>query len=365
MKVLMTADAVGGVWTYAMELCAALRPAGVHVTLVTMGPRPTEAQRAAAHATRNVTLIETDFDLEWMDDPWADVERAGQCLLAIEDAVRPDVVHINGYAAGALPFRAPVVVVAHSCVLSWWRAVKREEPPGRYQRYREAVRRGVHAAHTVVAPTRAMLDAIDTHYGRAAHGVVIPNGRDPRRFTPATKAPVVLTAGRVWDEAKNIEAVDRVAPSLPWEVRVAGNARGPVGTNRPLRHARALGPLSEHELAAEMARAAVFVLPARYEPFGLSVLEAALSGCALVLGDIPSLRELWDDAALFVTPDDDDALARALMQVIDEADTRHQVAAAARARALPRTSRRMASCYLDRYRALTTRPGMEVHACAS
>ncbi len=32
-------------------------------------------------------------------------------------------------------------------------------------------------------------------------------------------------------------------------------------------------------------------LPARYEPFGLSVLEAALSGCALVLGDIPSLRE--------------------------------------------------------------------------
>ena len=59
---------------------------------------------------------------------------------------------------------------------------------------------------------------------------------------------------------------------------------------------RLLGSLSPRALAAWLARAAIYCLPARYEPFGLSVLEAALSGCALVLGDIPSLREIWDDA---------------------------------------------------------------------
>ena len=37
-SVLMTADAVGGVWTYAMELCAALGGRGVRVALVVMGP---------------------------------------------------------------------------------------------------------------------------------------------------------------------------------------------------------------------------------------------------------------------------------------------------------------------------------------
>ena len=39
---------------------------------------------------------------------------------------------------------------------------------------------------------------------------------------------------------------------------------------------------------------------ALYEPFGLAVLEAAQAGCALVLSDIPTFRELWDGAALFV-----------------------------------------------------------------
>ena len=39
---------------------------------------------------------------------------------------------------------------------------------------------------------------------------------------------------------------------------------------------------------------------ARYEPFGLAVLEAAQAGMRLVLSDIPSFRELWDGAATFV-----------------------------------------------------------------
>jgi glycosyltransferase involved in cell wall biosynthesis len=365
MKLLMTADAVGGVWTHAMELCAALAPAGVHVTLATMGPRPSPAQQLAARAIGNVDLIATDFALEWMDDPWADVERAGSWLLALEHAVRPDVVHLGGYALAALPFSAPVVIGAHSCVLSWWRAVKRQDPPDRLDRYRDAVRRGVHAADAVAAPTRAMLDAVAYHYGAPAHGVVVHNGRDSRRFSPSTKRPIVLSAGRVWDEAKNVEAVDRVAPALPWEVRIAGDPRAPDGSVRAVRHARALGPLTERALAAEMARASVFALPARYEPFGLSVLEAALSGCALVLGDIASLRELWDGAAVFVPPDDEPALALAINTLITDRAARARLAECARMRARTLTPHRMAAEYLALYRRLCGRHEPEVHACAS
>ncbi|MEB3829625.1 glycosyltransferase [Phormidium sp. CCY1219] len=61
--------------------------------------------------------------------------------------------------------------------------------------------------------------------------------------------------------------------------------------------------MSPEELSHWYARAAIYAFPARYEPFGLSVLEAALSGCALVLGDIPRLREMWGDAAVFANPD--------------------------------------------------------------
>ena len=121
----MTGDAVGGVWTYALVLARALAPHGVRVTLATMGARPGAAQRADADAA-GIDLVVSDFRLEWMDDPWEDVARAGEWLRSLERDVAPDLVHLNGYAHGALDWRAPVVVVAHSDVCSWWRAVRGE-----------------------------------------------------------------------------------------------------------------------------------------------------------------------------------------------------------------------------------------------
>ena len=94
---------------------------------------------------------------------------------------------------------------------------------------------------------------------------------------------------------------------------VAGDGRHPEGGGAgELENLRHLGRLAPADLASWLGRAAIYALPARYEPFGLSILEAALAGCALVLGDIDSLRELWDGCALFVPPEDDDALAEAL-----------------------------------------------------
>ena len=55
----------------------------------------------------------------------------------------------------ALPWHAPVVVVAHSCVRSWWRAVKGEGAPERLEAYRAAVAAGLAAARMVIAPTIA------------------------------------------------------------------------------------------------------------------------------------------------------------------------------------------------------------------
>src|SRR3954471_9430167 len=59
MKVLMTADAVGGVWTYAIELAHALQPFGVEVVLATMGRAPSEEQRREARARGNVLIEES------------------------------------------------------------------------------------------------------------------------------------------------------------------------------------------------------------------------------------------------------------------------------------------------------------------
>ncbi|MDB5750371.1 MAG: a-glycosyltransferase, Glycosyltransferase Family 4-like protein, partial [Ramlibacter sp.] len=113
--------------------------------------------------------------------------------------------------------------------------------------------------------------------------------------------------------------------------------------------------LPPEALAAEMASAGIYALPARYEPFGLSVLEAALSGCALVLGDIASLREIWGPAALYVAPDDHPALQATLARLIAQPALRTRLARAALVRAQHFTPARQCDGYLAAYAQLQPR----------
>jgi glycogen(starch) synthase len=356
-KVLMTADTVGGVWTYAIELALGLADRGVEVALATMGGSLDEFQREKAGRIPRFKLFESTFKLEWQDEPWRDVEKAGDWLLGLEERICPDLVHLNSFVHAALPWNVPKVVVGHSCVLSWWRAVKGESAPVEWDRYAAEVEMGLAAADLVVAPTGAMLSCLVEHYGPMPRTRVIPNGRDARQFRPGAKEPVLFSAGRLWDEAKNLDALEQVAPRLPWPVYVAGENHHPDGGEARPHHTRLLGRLSQRALAAWLSRSSIYVLPARYEPFGLSVLEAALSGCALVLGDIPSLRETWRNRAVFVPPNDPDALEAALLSLIENPDRRAALSLAARNRALELTPERMVDSYLTAYGEVLARSG--------
>jgi glycogen synthase len=353
MKILMTTDTVGGVWMYALELARSLQPHGVEVALATMGAPITSAQHEEARQLHNVRLFPSEYRLEWMEGPWSDVAEAGEWLLWIEQCVHPDVVHLNGYAHGALPWRSPSLVVGHSCVLSWHEAVRGEPAPSWWDRYRQEVGRGLRAVTRVAAPTAWMLETLDRHYGPLPEARVVPNGRDGSCFHPGKKEPFILSAGRLWDQAKNLNNLDAIADRLSWPVYVAGEAQHPNGGRIETDGVHMLGHLAPPVLADWMSRAAIYTLPARYEPFGLSILEAALSSCALVIGDIPSLRELWRDAAVFVSPDHPDHLETALIALIEDPGRRIDLATRARARALQFTADRMAAGYLALYQSLT------------
>jgi glycogen synthase len=361
-RVLLTSDTVGGVWTYSIELAGALAEQGVEVVLACLGSLPRPDQIAEATAIDGLALHALECRLPWMDDPWNDIAAAGDWLLALERDTGPDLVHLSEPVFGSLPWEAPTVAVGHSCVLSWWEAVMGDPAPPEWEPYRAAMRQGFAGAGAVVAPSRWMVQALRRFYG-VRGGRSIPNGRTAARFEPGQKEAFVLTATRVWDPAKNALALDRAAAGLPWPVYAAGEPRPPghdAGVSCD--HLRTLGRLSAREVAAWLSRAAIFALPARYEPFGLSVLEAALAGSALVLGDIPSLRETWDGVAVFVDPDDHVTLRLALEAMIRDPGLRQTLAMRARRRALEFSARRMALAYLELYRGLLpARQG----ACAS
>jgi glycogen(starch) synthase len=345
-RVLMTGDTVGGVWSFTLELAHALAASDIEVVLATFGGSPSSDQLAEASNIPNLCLLGSNFKLEWMEDPWKDVGESGRWLMKLEREYIPDVIHLNSFGHGGISWRAPTVLTAHSCVLSWWEAVKHEPAPASWERYRVETARSLRGADLITAPSEAMAASLPRHYGvEASLCRVIANGRNAAGFCRGEKQPLVLSAGRLWDEAKNIQLLASVADEIPWPVYVAGDA-----ANSRIEHCHMLGHLPAADLAEWYACAAIYVLPARYEPFGLSALEAALSGCAMVLGDIPSLREVWGDAALFVSPDDRAGLRKVLKNLIDNPNLREAMADRAYKRALTFEASRMSQEYLDAYR---------------
>jgi glycosyltransferase involved in cell wall biosynthesis len=360
----MTADAVGGVWTYCLHLAEGLVRAGIGVDLAVLGPAPRDEQRAAAARIPGLTLFARPYRLEWMPGASDDLGPSGAWLQELAGERRASVVHLNAYAHGALPFAAPKLVVAHSCVLSWWQAIHGCAPPAsEWHGYARAVRAGLAGADHVVAPSAAMLRALEACYGPfATRASVVPHGLPPGGRRPARKQSFVLTTGRIWDEGKNIAALVAAAPSVSWPICVAGE--GPPeddspGTSPPLRW---LGRLDSAEMLAAYRRAAIYALPAQYEPFGLSVLEAAQGGCALVLGDIESLRENWDGAAAFVDPRDPDRLAAEIEALIGDPGRRASLAIKARLRARRFRAAAMCDATLGLYQRLVHDAAMVTRA---
>ena len=357
-RVLMTTDAVGGVWTYALELAHGLSAADVEVMLVVIGPEPRPAQRTEAAKINGLVLVVPNLELEWQDRAGPLGPGVRQHLQKLAQAFEPEIVHCNGYREAAAGFAAPVVVVAHSCVRTWFRTCRHQDLPPDWSEYAAGVRAGIGAATTVVAPSEAFLTDFSAAWGCLPRRRVIRNGIDSQIEPASRRRNAILAAGRLWDEAKNVAALREIAPELPWPVLLAGDPPADeLSGPGPW-----LGRLDRGDLLALMAQAAIFAAPTRYEPFGLAVLEAANAGCALVLGNLPSLIELWADAARFVPANDPQAWRVALHDLINDREVLAQLQAAARQRAHEFSRDRMVREYLALYRQMMRLAQPRAHA---
>ena len=351
LRLLMTTDAVGGVWQYSIDLASELSKRGFTILLASMGPRPSEVQCDQVSRIPSVQLGVGDFALEWMPSPWKDVDSAAEWLLGLTDEFNPDLIHLNGYAHAALPWRRPVITVAHSCVCSWCRAVRDEPAGAEWTEYKRRVLAGLLASTAVVAPSRSMSESLRREYALSETQVrVIHNFGRMLSREPVPKEPFYLASGRLWDPAKNLSILEEIAPLLPWPIRLAGSHQDPENKLRSISSLVHLGVLPHSELIKEMQRAAIFVHPALYEPFGLAVLEAASAGCCLVLADIPSLRELWDGAALFLNPREAEHWAVELADLAKQTDRRMDFGRAAFERAQNYRAEKSVQQYVNLYR---------------
>lgn len=304
MRILMTTDTVGGVWTFSQELAEGLLEHGHHVLLVSFGRAPSQAQQErcdslAKHHAESFRYAGSEIPLEWMDANQR-VFSEGAALLRQQAAnFVPGILHCSQFCYGAIDLPIPRVVTAHSDVLSWAKACRNgplEDSPW-LRRYAGMAQRGLDGADAVVTPTQWMLTALTHSFRLRADSTVIANGRSITGDLNGKRELQAVTAGRLWDEAKGIDVLRDVQSPVP--VLIAGETRIDASARTLPEWCRLLGQVAESEMIGLLQRSSIYLCLSQYEPFGLAPLEAALCGCAVVARDIASLREVWGYGALY------------------------------------------------------------------
>jgi glycosyltransferase involved in cell wall biosynthesis len=349
-RILMTLDAVGGVWRYAMDLCRTLAEQGAEFVLVGLGPEPSVAQGAEAEKLAGARLLWLDEPLDWTVQTEDELDRLPARLSALAKQYDVDLIHLNlpSQACGLYAER-PMVAVSHSCVVSWWHTVRRTELPGEWNWQGRRNRRGFDTADLVVAPTASHADLIQLCYGPIEALKVVYNGAAATFPASAGKEPSVFAAARWWDEGKNGRVLDAAAGATRWPIAMAGSRMGPQGQNITFSNARVAGELPHDQLLELIGRAGIVASPSLYEPFGLVPLEAARAKAALVLSDIPTYRELWDGVAVFADPHDPAAFANAINSLAADRGWREELGERAAERAGRLSLQTQAEAMLEAY----------------
>jgi len=364
VHVLVTADALSGSWTYARELVTGLVTRGVRVTLVSFGEIPLPDQTSWMDHLHGLDYRPTAFRLEWMQEAEEDLPESSAYLLTLIRELRPDILHCNHFCYGNLPVDIPRVVMAHGDLITWNQAVHDRPPLGgrSLSWYHRTVLNGLISADAVVAPSAWMLDRISACYGRPRRGEVIYPGRNPIFFNPyVSKDDCVLAVGRLVDASKQVFLLTQQPHPLP--VCIVGAEQTVPMPRVPIRAdvkvdleetcVAVRGPQTDAQLRALFSKAAIYAATARYEPLGMSALEAAFSRCAIIANDIPSYREIWQDAALYFRRNDAASLAENIRLLNEDRATRRAYAEMAYARAREHfTTKRMIDHCLELYRGL-------------
>ncbi len=330
---------VGGPATYARELVSALARAGGHEYVVF-------TDRPDAFAAMAVQRVAIPLRSVYQQVTWDHVRLPG--------LVRAHGVDVYHGTKGVLPWRlaVPGVVTVHDLAVyacpetfAWpQRAHFRLAVPPSVARAARVIADSTHARDDLVArfrldpgrvpvvplampaaylgpaPSAAAQAALRTVHGLGDRLVACVGTVQPRKHVERVIAAFVA-AGAV-EQGWQLAIAGRLRPGY----RPAWLAELPPGV-------RWLGPLTDDDLRALYAAAAVAMSASEYEGFGLTVLEAMASGCAVVAVGVTSIPEVVGEAGLLVPRSDPALLAGALRELLADDAKRAALAVRARARA--------------------------------
>ena len=245
-----------------------------------------------------------------------------------------DVVHAPSLAFPARG-RRPLVVTVHDVLFMDFPDAY---PPHGLRFHRRALER-LSSADLVICPSRVTADRLSSLARPPGRVRVVPLGTE---LTPSPQPGRVLADLRieqpyvVWvgtlEPRKNVERVIRgfveAVTSGPRDERGLklylvgppgwdrGKAAGLL-EDRGIRDlVRWMGPQPRERLRAIYSGAEALVFPSLGEGFGLPVLEAMACGTPVVASDLPVLREVAGEGAVFCDPTDASSIGEAITRLL-------------------------------------------------
>lgn len=200
------------------------------------------------------------------------------------------------------------------------------------------IRHSAHRASAIVTVSRWSAGEIRRHLPDVTAPVTVipPVAPELARVTPTRPAalgptepgrPLVMAGGNRLRH-KNWDGLLRAMRHIPSPERPLLLVTGPSGDGDPLASLVSelglagdvvlTGFISASELEWLYLNADLYVLPSRYEGFGLGVIEAMSRGVPVLASDIPVLREVGGDAPSYVDSRDTAILGRAIVQILSD-----------------------------------------------
>jgi glycogen(starch) synthase len=301
--------------------------------------------RATVVNTEGITFFQTG---------WPEAARAG---VHVVERWQADVIHLHTAmlwdAAREIQQRTrkPLVYHVHSVDRAEYEI---GQEPNLWLAHNQAQEAAIAAADRLVAISRSEQELLAYYYPGAADRVrVVGNGiedlllaRTARRRQRPNDAPLILYSGRLVER----KGIRELLAAVPHVISRAPDARfvlagGPPGVRGAELAAQWLptealtfrdrihftGWLRPAELAEWYAAADVLVVPSRYEPFGMVVLEGMLYGLPIAASAVGGPAEILEDerTGLLFPPGDVAALAQQLARLATDRDLRTRLGQAA------------------------------------
>jgi len=311
-------DTPTGGYAYDKRMIAELRELGWRPQVLNLGegfPRPSALTRATAAAQ-------------------------------LADVPKGRAIVIDGLAFGVMPDEAQALSQTHPLIAMVHHPLALESgaTPEQAKALHESERRALSFTHAVIVNSQTTADAL-ADYGVAAERITVARpGTDRASITrPHHDGPVaLLTVGSLVPRKGYDVLIEALATliDLPWHLTIVGDARDPATAEevRGLIDQHKLGPrmsllgaVAASRLAELYPLSDLFVLPSRYEGFGMAYAEAIAHGLPVIgttAGAIP--ETVPESAGVLVPPDDVPALAAALRRLLENPAERARLAEGAR-----------------------------------